>query len=234
MSGLLMKLCVTGALLISALVGASSASAVWTTNGNSTGLTLHATAGRSELLVSPVGTAGQGITCPLASLDVHLYGPTRTTGNTLAHVTPTFTRDSVTNVECQVAAQNGAVQCTSTTAFFSGVTYYPATGITTGNVANVHCVIVKLSGACGNATTFNATGSATGEGITADGSLTGTYTNTNGQYTVLRTGQNLSVRWSSPGCLQGTGTGTATGLLTNASGAELVYTTTGTRGTITN
>jgi hypothetical protein len=108
------------------------------------------------------------------------------------------------------------------------------TGITVGNVSSIHCQIVKLSGACGNATTFNATGSATGEGITVSGSLVVSYTNGNGQLTVSTTGQNLSVRWSSPGCLQGTGTGSASGQFSGAGGTELGYATTGTRGTITN
>jgi hypothetical protein len=233
MSRRLMKVCVAGALLISALVGASSASAEWTTNGTAGGLTLHATAGGSLLNVSPVGGAVQGISCPLSSIDVHLY-PTQTSGNTIGHVTPTFTRNATLGTECQAAGQNAAVQCTPTKASFNAVSYYPLTGITVGNVSSIHCQVVKLSGACGNATTFNATGSASGAGITVSGSVPGTYTNGNGQLTVTSTGQGLAALWSSPGCLQGTGTGTAVGQFSGAGGAELVYTTTGTRGTITN
>jgi hypothetical protein len=234
MSGRLMKVCVAGGLLISALVGASSASAEWTTNGNSTGLTLHATAGPSLLNVSPVGGAVQGLSCPLSSLDVHLYGPSLASGNTVGHVTPTFTRNAGTGTECQAAGVNYSWRCTPTMASLNAVAYYPLTGITVGNVSSIHCQIVKLSGACGNATTFNATGSASGAGITVSGQVPGTYTNGNGQLTVTSTGQSLSALWSSPGCLQGTGTGTASGQFSGAGGAELVYTTTGTRGTITN
>jgi hypothetical protein len=123
MSGRLMKVCVAGGLLISALVGASSASAVWTTNGNSTGLTLHATAGGAQLLISPIGGAAQGLSCPLASLDVHLYGPSLASGNTIDHVTPTFTRNAAAGTECQTGAQNYSWRCTPTMASLNAVAY---------------------------------------------------------------------------------------------------------------
>jgi hypothetical protein len=210
------KICIIGALLASAIAGASSASAAeWHTNGSPTGTTFDLTAGASRLNVTPVGGAVQGITCSQSTLHIHLFGPTivQTGGSTLlGKGTPTF------NSICQVAGQTSAIKCTATSANVTGVTYTPAGGgITTGNVTGIHCVIVKTSGACGNATTF------TGGGITVTGSVQGTFTNSNGQLTVSTANQTLGVSWSSTGCLQGTGTGTASSLFTNASGTDLIY-----------
>jgi hypothetical protein len=214
MSRRLMKVCIVGALLVSAFVGASSASASWTTNGSPSGTAFTGTGGASKLAVTPVGGAVQGITCTNSSNSGKLLGTVLPDGLGIAkEIAPVF------NGTCQVAGQTAAVKC-ATTSTLSATAYNPATSVTTGTLSGVSCVIVKTSGACGNATTF------TGGGITVTGSVSGTYGNTTQQLTVNTAGQSLGVSWSSTGCLQGTGTGTASGSFTNASGTALVYSTT--------
>jgi hypothetical protein len=210
MSRRLMKVCIAGALMLSALVGASSASAAWTTNGagNFTG-----SAGASKLAVTPVGGAVQGITCT-SSTNSGTLSASQASGTGIAtSVLPIF------GGTCQVAGQTAAVKCANTSSL-NATSYAPATNVVSGQLVGISCVVAKTSGACGNATTF------TGGGITVTGSVQGTYGNTSQQLTVSTTGQALGVSWSSTGCLQGTGTGTASGLFTNASGTALTYSTT--------
>jgi hypothetical protein len=219
-----MKMLATGALVAAALGGASSTSANWTTNGSFGGTLSSFTAGPSRLAVQPVGGAAQGISCPSGSLQMNLQGPSLATGNGIATgLTLGFKRQlGFPTVECTVVGQSAAVKCASSGAL-NAVSYAPVGGVTSGSITGISCVIAKLSGACGNATTFNATGSATGAGITLTGSVTGTYGNTTQQITVSTTGQALATSWTSTGCLQGTGTGTAVASLTNSSGTALVY-----------
>jgi hypothetical protein len=212
MSRRLMKVCIAGALMLSALVGASSASAAWTTNGSAAGSTFTGSAGASKLAVTPVGGAVQGITCTSSTNDGQLFGPS-STGTTIASATPIF------GGTCQVAGQTAAVKCSSG-AMLAATAYAPATSVSSGTLSAISCVVAKTSGACGNPTTF------TGGGITVTGSVQGTYGNTTQQLTINTGGQALGVSWSSTGCLQGTGTGTASSQFTNASGTALVYSTT--------
>ncbi|MCW2983925.1 MAG: hypothetical protein JWR63_1495, partial [Conexibacter sp.] len=170
MSRGLMKVCVAGALVASALVGASSASANWTTNGNATGTTATFTANLSvTLTVTASGAAAaQGITC-VGGIDWHwdVYGFSFASPLHL-WTTTTFRRTG----SCTVVGFNAAEQCTTTASSrpqFNAVSYNPATSTTTGSITGIHCIIVR-PGACGNATTFNSTGSTTGEGITVSGS----------------------------------------------------------------
>jgi hypothetical protein len=213
MSHTLIRVAIAAALAVAALTGAASASAAeWLTNGTSTGTTFTATAGASQLRVD--GSIGvQGLTCTQGHLDGLLTGPTLTGATpAVAHVTPSF------GGTCQVVGQTSVVKCSR--APLNAQSY--ATPTTTYSVTLIHCVMVKTNGACGNATTF------TGGGITIAGSVAGTYGNTSQQWTVNTAGQNLAVSWSSTGCLQGTGTGTARGTFSNASGTSLVYFSTGT------
>jgi hypothetical protein len=210
-----LKICIAGALLASAIAEASSASAAeWHTNGSASGTTFDLTSGASKLNVTPPGGPVQGITCTASGHDIHLLGPTLVAGaegTFIGKGTPTFTGT------CQIAGQTAAVKCTPTDEDVYDGTYLPAGGITTGTVTGIHCIVVKTNGACGNATTF------TGGGITVTGSVEDTFTNSNGQLTISAANQTLAVRWSSTGCLQGTGTGTASSQLTNASGTDLIY-----------
>jgi hypothetical protein len=214
MSRGLLKACIAAALIVSALAGASSASANWTTNGSASGAAFSGSSGASKLAVTPVGGAVQGITCTSSTNTGLLLGPSLASGSTLAAVTLLF------GGTCQVAGQTAAVKCTDLGGMLAGTAYNPATSVTTGTLTGVSCVVVKTSGACGNATTF------TGGGITVTGSVSGTYGNTTQQLTVNTAGQNLAASWTSTGCLQGTGTGTATGQFTNASGTAAVYSVT--------
>jgi hypothetical protein len=213
MSRRLMKVCIAGALLIAALSGASSASATWDTNGSAGGTAFSGSAGSSKLAVSPVGGAVQGITCTQSTNTGSLFGPSLGSGNGIATVVPVF------GGTCAVVGQTAAVKCSS--ASLNAVAYASGTGTTTGSLTGVSCIVAKTSGACGNATTF------TGGGITVTGSVNGSYVNSSGQLTISTSGQSLPTSWSSTGCLQGTGTGTATGQFTNGSGTALVYSVTG-------
>jgi hypothetical protein len=220
MSRRLKKLCLGGALAVTAMAGiTSSASAAitsWHTNGNATGTTITATAGASRLDVTATGSAigVQGITCATSSVHGLLFGPTflSATANVASSVTPIF------GGPCLVVGQTAAVQCRST-GVLNAQNF--ASPITSGQLSGIDCVIVKTSGACGNATTF------TGGGITVTGTVQGTYNNSTRQLTVSQSGQNLHASWSATGCLQGTGTGSATGSFANASGTDLTYTITG-------
>jgi hypothetical protein len=212
MSRRISVLCVASVIAM-ALWGVASASAyTWHTNGSATGTVATATGGASQLRVD--STAGvQGITCTQSSLHLTVLGIMVNT-DTITIFLLTF------GGTCTVAGQTAAVKCTQDTGMLNGVSYSAPT--TTGTGTGIHCVIVKTNGACGNATTF------TGGGITVTGSVTGTYGNTTQQLTVNTAGQNLNTSWSSTGCLQGTGTGTAKGTFSNASGTNLVYNSTST------
>jgi hypothetical protein len=216
MSHTLMRAALAVALVASALVGATSAPAAeWLTNGTASGTTFGATAGASKLAVTPVGGAVQGLTCTSSTFDGAATGPTLTgTTAVVAHLTPAF------GGTCQVVGQTSAVRCSR--APLTAQTFSEATALTGLALSSIHCVMVKTSGACGNATTF------TGGGITIAGSVQGTYGNTSQLFTVSTAGQNLTVSWSSTGCLQGTGTGTASGSFSNATGTDLIYSSTST------
>jgi hypothetical protein len=214
MSRRLMKVCIVGALLVSAFVGASSASANWTTNGDATGVAFSGSAGASKLGVTATGsTVGvQGITCTSSSNTGSLFGPSLASGSGIASVLPIF------GGTCQVVGQTAAVKCGNAT--LNGLTYSAVTNVSAGNLTGISCVVAKTSGACGNATTF------TGGGITVTGTVNGSYGNTSQQLTIDLAAQNLKASWNSTGCLQGTGTGSATGAFSNASGTALTYSVT--------
>ncbi|MCW2983315.1 MAG: hypothetical protein JWR63_885, partial [Conexibacter sp.] len=191
MSRRFLKVCVAGALVASALVGASSASANWTTNGSAAGTTVTFTTSQSSTLtVTATGAAGtQGITCA-GGINSHadFFGPSLASGNAIATITALNFIGP-----CNVVGQTAAVKCTNTASsmpVLNAVSYASGTSTTTGTITGVHCIIVR-PGVCGNATTFNSTGSATGEGITVSGSVGGTYGNTTQQLTILAAGQSL-------------------------------------------
>jgi hypothetical protein len=192
---------------LSSMLDAAAEAATWTTNGSVLGTPFTATSGAAKLTVSAPGFAAQGITC------------------TTKGVEGTVTKDLASWMHmtiklggiCLVVGQTAAVKC-STTAVFTAASYNPATNVTSGAATGISCVVAKTNGACGNATTF------TGGGITVTGSVPITYGNTSQQLVSNPSGQALSVSWSGPACLTGTGTGTATGQFTNASGTASVDT----------
>jgi hypothetical protein len=204
-----MKVCIAGALIVSALVGASSASANWTTNGSASGTAFSGTAGASLLNVATTGAALQGIRCNTSNNSGKLLGPSLASGNGIAGA---ITLDFAS---CTVVGQNAAVKCDTTATALNALAYSPVTELSSGQVTGIKCGITKA--ACGNST------SVTG-GITVTGSVNGTYGNTTQQLSINTTGQSLSVAWTAAGCLSGTSPGSGT--FTNSSGTALAYSTT--------
>ncbi|MCW2983316.1 MAG: hypothetical protein JWR63_886 [Conexibacter sp.] len=147
----------------------------------------------TTLSVTAAGAAGtQGITCT-GGLDAHVdfFGPSLASGNSIATITALDFLPS-----CVVAGFSAAVKCTNTASSMSvlnDVSYDAGTSTSTGTITGIHCIVVRL-GSCGNATTFNATGSTTGEGITVSGSVGATYGNTTHQLTILNNAQSLNAK----------------------------------------
>ncbi|MCU1675428.1 MAG: hypothetical protein JWM93_186 [Frankiales bacterium] len=213
------RVCIAVGLVSFMLTSAATGHANWTTNGSAMGTAWTASAGASKLAVTASGASGiQGITCTQASAVGDLVGPTLSSGAGISVIIPIF------GGTCQAVGQTSAVKCSNPGPhLFNAQTYSAGTSTTTGSLTGIHCTVAKTSGACGNATTFNATGSATGAGIQITGSAAGFYGNTTQQFSVDTVGQALNVSWSSMGCLQGTGTGSAQGNFQNASGTALIY-----------
>src|SRR5205085_9153995 len=87
---------VVGALLILVLGTASTASAVWTTNGSAGGAAFSAAAGPPRIRVTAVGsTSVQGGTCSSSTATGTLFGPTLASGHALALFTPAFSGSCV-------------------------------------------------------------------------------------------------------------------------------------------
>jgi hypothetical protein len=167
----------------------------------------------------------QGFTCGTQSLDGKLFGITLFTGNGIASGTPQYST-------CGVLGLIRIVKCG--TSAFNATSYTPATSTTAGSMS-LHCTIVETDGSCGDATTFNSTGSVTGAGITVAGTVPFAYGNTSQQLILNPVGETLSASWSSMGCLSGTGTGGTPVTLFNGTTSTMTYTMTSTfRPQITN
>ncbi|MCW2986503.1 MAG: hypothetical protein JWR63_4073 [Conexibacter sp.] len=205
------------------LVAPAPSMGSWTTNGNSSGglasnvRFISRFAHAPLFVVYPVGGPGQQATvCNYSEITGHLNGPSLGSGvGLMSGLTPSFTSS------CTSVGQSSAVKCASSGSF-NGATYAPSTNITSGSYTGFSCVIVKLNGACGNATTFNPTGSTTGSGITITGSMPATYGNTSQLLIFPSSGQALNASWSSSGCLQGTGTGSASAIFRASLGGPLL------------
>jgi hypothetical protein len=212
MSRRLMKLGVAAALLVTALVGASSSQAHWTTNGTPTGTIPYTmSAGPSLLSISAPGGGLQGFTCmsTSAAKTIHNKDIVRPDGTKIG------TQHVVNSAGCNLGGLNAAVSCDTAFTYEDGVSYSPSTNVTTLHITGIFCQITKPG--CGNSTTVTG-------GITVTGSYLAEYGNTSQQLAISPTGQSLVANWSSSGCLSGTSPGAAT--LTNNLGTALVYSVT--------
>lgn len=211
---------VTGAALLVGLASVSPASANWTTNGNATGTTVVLLGEGDLLTVHAGGASAQGLTCSGSTSDSLVMGSS-SSGNGLIRALDILGK--IVDLGCKVQGLFGSKRRCGGSPTGNAISYNPSTSVTTMSVTGIHCTIVKTNGSCGNATTFNSTGSTTGAGITVSGSVPATYGNTSQALAVGTSGQNLNVSWSSTGCMQGTGTGTAIATLTNSSGTSLTF-----------
>jgi hypothetical protein len=165
----MLKILVVGALLISALASASSASATsWSTNGP---INYTATAPTSKLEIHSPSLPL--ILCTIASDTTHLNSGAGATGSTFdtGTVTPIFQT-------CTTAGLVSTVNCPLNNAHF--VAASEAGTIVQGHVTNIRCTITR--GTCV---------------ITITGEVTAQYNDTTGQLTVLAAGQSLTA--SAPG-----------------------------------
>jgi hypothetical protein len=163
------KILVVGALLVSALVSASSASATsWSTNGS---LTYTATAPAAKL---EIHSPSLPLTiCTNVSSTGHLQSGAGATGSTFdtGTATPIFQ-------SCTIAGLVATVNCTPNNAHL--VAASETATVVQGHLTNISCTITR--GACV---------------ITVTGEVTTQYNDTTGQLTVLAAGQALS--GSAPG-----------------------------------
>jgi hypothetical protein len=180
-----MKVCIVGALLVSALAGASSASATsWSTNF-ADGPSFSATPPASKLKITATGPGSKvsGVLCNVATATGALTGATNAGPSWMgaSTFTPAFS-------SCTAAGQPATVTCAATS--LNALSY--AAGVTTGSLTGVSCRITAVTAGCGtNAST----------GITVTGSLSGGfYTNSTAQLTIPTSGQSLVSSWSAGGC----------------------------------
>jgi hypothetical protein len=179
-----MKVCIVGALLVSALAGASSASATsWSTNF-ADGPSFSATAPPAKLKITAAGPGAKvsGILCNVATATGALAGATNAGPSWMG--ASTFTPAFAT---CTAAGQPATVTCATTN--LNALSYLA--GVTTGSLTGVSCHITATG--CGT--------TSTSQGITVTGQLSGGfYTNSTSQLTIPTSGQSLTSVWSAGGC----------------------------------
>jgi hypothetical protein len=166
MSHKMLKALILGAVVVSALVSAASASA-WTTNGP---LGFTATTGSTRLSFTP----GPAITCSGANDAIgNLFAKSSVaSGARLADVQPRCGGCTVAGLACTVSC----VSLTSTAplpARFNGTSF--SGGVTTGTVSNIDCTV--------------AIPTCT---VTVTGTVNATYNNATFQFTITGAGQTLS------------------------------------------
>jgi hypothetical protein len=178
-----MKVCIVGALLVSALAGASSASATsWSTNFAS-GPSFSATAPGSKLKITATGGKVSGVLCTTVSATGALTGASNPGPSWMgiSTFTPAFS-------SCTAAGQPATVTCASTN--LNALSW--AAGVTTGSLTGVSCRITAVTAGCGTTPST---------GITVTGSLSGgNYDNATTALTIPTTGQSLTSVWSAGGC----------------------------------
>jgi hypothetical protein len=188
MSRKMFKVLVLGAMLVSALASASSASAAnWTNNGASP---FTATAPAAKLTIA--SPSGLGTLCltnsgtgALAASPGPAYPGTWTGA---ASVTPIFTN-------CTLGGSPAAVNCTA--ASLNAVSQTGASQ-TNGNLSSISCKIA--GGGCG-AFSAGPPRTVTTAGITVTGTVQSTYDNGTHLLTVLAAGQSLTASsLASAGC----------------------------------
>jgi hypothetical protein len=218
MSRKMLKVLILGAMVVSALVSASQASAAtWNSNGSgrpgSGGTAFNGTAPASKLTLSGVAA---GINCTTTTNSGLLYGPTGTVGtDRVADVSLAFST-------CRAGGFTATVSCTAldTSLWANSYAAPVITGVVNANGSSVCTVTVpSISGCRIDVAPAGGIGSAL---------ASGTYNNTTGQLTVNATGQAITSTWSSCGTLFGSASGSAASTFTNASGGALVFTVTST------
>jgi hypothetical protein len=193
MSRRIIKICVAGALLVSALAGASSATATsWSTNFAS-GPSFTASAPPSKFKITATGGKVSGLLCSNVSYQGALNGGSNSgpswTG--IMTVTPIFS-------SCTLAGQPATVTCQP--ANLNALSY--EAGRTNLNVTGIVCRIVAVTAGCGTTPST---------GVTLTGTLFGAYyENATFRLTIPIQGQSLQATWSAGGCttLLGTSPGT--------------------------
>jgi hypothetical protein len=206
MSRRLLQLCVAGAVMwISAQAAPPAAGAIWTTNGSASGTAFTASAGTTRFAMRNSSGVTLGLTCTSSALAGSLLGTSA--DQLLGTVTPSFSG-------CQLVGQSVKTACDAVDLLgFSFAA--PSASLVSG----IACRAVKLSGACGNATTVAG-------GINIVGTLGPSYNNTSQQLTYGNTAQSILATATGVGCVGGalaTGDNTT---LTSGSGTSLVYSTT--------
>jgi hypothetical protein len=202
-----MKLCIAGALVVSALTAASSASATtWTTNAAS-GPNFAATGGPSLLTVKRGGTSVGSITCTTSSLSGTLRASGSTSGTGVATVTPAFGG-------CTVVGQGAKMACAN--ASFNAISYAAPT--VSGSTTGISCNIVLNSGACGNTTNIIGGIVLAATIVTAVTVIVG---GAKRFWNWVTAGQNDNVSWPSAACGLGSGPASGQGTLTDTSGTAL-------------
>jgi hypothetical protein len=213
MSRILLKILVGGAMAVSALVSASSSSAlVWTTNGSVAGTPFTATAPAAKITISGVSSS---VTCTGASTTGRWFGPTGAPPAPVGRLTLLLS-------SCRVGGLNFSGSCGTEVVDLNPVSYSsPAAGIELASTASPICTFttaivptcrLTMSPSLGTGRTF----------------AVATYNNTTGQLTLDALSQTLTATWSSCGTLFGAASGVAVMRLANTAGANLVYTVTST------
>jgi hypothetical protein len=197
MSRKMLKVLILGAMVVSALASASSASA-WTTNGP---FGFTGTTGATRLTASP----GPALNCsgPNDAVGNLFAKSSAASGLRLADVQPRF-------AGCTVSGLAFTVACTPLSsvsplpAALNGASY--SAGVTTGTLSNIRCTI-----------------SIPNCSVVVTGTVNGTYNNTSFALTVLSTSQALAYTATGASCsaLGFAASGSAT--YTNGTGGNAVY-----------
>jgi hypothetical protein len=180
----MLKVLVLGALVVSALASASSASATnWTSNGTAAGVTYSGT-GSGSLLVIHGPNGNVGVTCTTSTTtNAKLFGPTGPantgTWSAVSTLTPTFGTCKVAGVAATVSCGTANLNAVSQ----SGV-------VVSGNLSSINCTITRSTCVI---TVAPTTGGATGVGVQ------GTYNNNTGVLVVaggFPSTQTLTASWT--------------------------------------
>jgi hypothetical protein len=213
MSRKMLKVLILGAMVVSALASATSASAaVWRSNGTAPpGTPFTATAAASKLTISG---ASAGINCATTSATGWLYGPSGTVGvDKVADITLFFSN-------CRAGGFNATVSCPTHSVSLWALSY--AAPVLSGEIrANTDPIctvtVASISGCTIDVGPTGGIGSVVARA---------TYNNTTSRLTVSNTGQALTATWRSCGTLFGPVSGSGAALFTDSTGASLVYTVT--------
>jgi hypothetical protein len=213
MSRKMLKVLILGAMVVSALASASSASAaVWRSNGTaSPGRPFTATAAASKLAITG---ASAGINCTTTTATGQLYGPTGTVGvDKVADLSLSFSG-------CRAGGFNATVSCPALSVSLWALSYTAPVlfGEIQANADPICTITVASISGC----TVDV-GPTTGVGgVVARGS----YNNTTRKLTVDVSPQALTATWRSCGTLFGAASGSGAAQFTDSAGAALVYTVT--------